>query len=429
MKFGIFVLLIFCLTLEAKQLDFSIRAEGAILINGKTGAVLFEKNAYHPTYPASTTKIATAIYAINCLKEEGLARRFAASQDCVATISPGAKKQSNYRSPAHWLESDSSHVGIKRGEELAALDLLHAILISSANDASNVLASGISGSISKFMEELNLYFVERGCKQTYFLNPHGLHHPDHTTTPYDLALMAKWGLEIPLFREIVGKSRYICPETNLEFERTFNQTNRLIKRCSHFYRHAIGVKTGTTQAAGKNLVAAAEKDGRLLIAVALGHRGDRGGLYQDVTGLFEEAFNEPMMRCTLIPSGTTSLVKKVPGSRKKLQTMLQEGLYYDFYPAEECPVRATVQWSLPSLPLEKGTPVGRVVVVDCYDQVLQVAPLLAACDLKGTLFHRFKGYLAENGRGKKILALATLGVILFFLWRMRRKRSHRPRYL
>lgn len=415
-------LLLFCIPLQAQQLDLDVGAEGAILINAKTGAILFEKNAHTPTFPASTTKIGTAIYALELCGQQ-LNQKFTATRECTASISPQAKRQSNYRSPPHWLETDGSHIGIKNGEEFRVYDLLCAMLIASANDASNVIAQGVGGSIPIFIEGLNRYLKEIGCLHTSFNNPHGLHHPNHLTTPYDLAMMARKGLENPIFRQIVSKSRYACPQTNLEYERTFVQTNQLLGNGSFAYPKAIGVKTGTTQAAGKNLVAAAQDDeGRCLIAVALGYREARSELYRDVIKLFEKAFSEPKMRRYVLKKGVTALTTHVAGTRQHLKTLLPEGLFYDFYPAEECAVKASVNWEIPSLPIQAGDRVGAVRVVDEKGNLIQETALLAFEGLKPTLSYRICHFYSENRMGKRILFLGGIGVVMLFFWLLRRKR-------
>lgn len=430
----ILLFLLLTLQLNGEQFKLSVGAEGAILMNAKTGAVLFEKNAHTQAYPASTTKMATALYTLHqCHKNTDpeqlrkvLTQRFTADRETVASISPQAKKQSNYRSPAYWLETDGSHIGIKYGEELRLYDLLNAMLIASANDASNLIAQGIGGTIPKFMEGVNQYLKELGCKNTYFNNPHGLHHPDHVTTPYDLALMAQEGLKDPIFRRIVRTSMYTCPQTNLEYERNLGQTNLLLRQGAHGYSKAIGIKTGTTQAAGKNLVAAAEENGRTLIAVALGCRGSRSELYQDVIKMFETAFKEPKMRRLLLPQGPQKLTTKVRGARKLLKTTLPEGLYYDFYPSEDVRIKAKVVWNSLTLPVREGECVGYVQVVDEHDTLLQQSPLFAFADLSPNIVYRIHSLFAEY---KRIIFGSGAGILIIFLWRARRKkRSRRALY-
>ncbi|MCH9627604.1 MAG: D-alanyl-D-alanine carboxypeptidase DacF [Chlamydiales bacterium] len=413
-------LLLLLPSLYAQQLDLKLDAEGVILINAETGAILYEKNAYTPTFPASTTKIATALYALDRQGMQ-LGNKMLATRECVASITPQAKKQSNYRSPSHWLETDGSHIGIKSGEELRFYDLLAAMLISSANDASNVIAYHVGGSISNFMTELGHYLKGIGCKSTSFNNPHGLHHPQHVTTPYDLAVMAQVGLKNPIFRKIVSTKRYTCPQTNLEHERTFLQTNKLLRSGSSEYPKAIGVKTGTTQAAGKNLVAAAESEGRCLIAVLLGYRGAREHLYRDAIKLFDTAFQEQKMRRVLLKVGTTDLTTHVIGARGRLKTTLPMGLNYDYYPAEESVVKAQVHWDLPSLPISKGDRVGTVSVVDASGNVVQETGLMALTDLKPTVWYRLTTLFSDHKKGKSLLFGGGVGLLCLFFWRLRKK--------
>ena len=378
-RFVLFFLLCYSSSV-AEPLNLTVHADKAVLINGKTGTILFEKEAFTPAYPASTTKIATAIYALHC-KGEQLDHVVSVKAEALASISPQAKRDSNYRSPPHWLETDGSHISLKRGEELTLNQLLHALLISSANDAANTIAISTAGNVPKFMQEVNTYLKSIGCTQTEFNNPHGLHHPAHITTAYDLALMAKVGLEHPKFREIVGKVRHTCPKTNLEQERTFVQTNLLMRNGAYNYPKAIGVKTGGTQAAGKNLVAAAQDGDRLLIGVVLGCES-RSEVYQDMLKMFEAAFNQTKMRRTLLPVGDRTLIRKVSSAQGKLKTILPDGLYYDFFPAEDEPIKAEIRWMLPQLPIRKGTQIGSVCVVNERDMVIQESPILAAADLR-----------------------------------------------
>jgi len=388
--------LILCFPLAyAEQLHVSLHAEKAILMNAKTGAVLLNKGADLPAYPASTTKIATCLYVLehysDCMQQI-----VSVPGAALASITPQAKRDSHYRSPPHWLETDGTHIGLKKGEEMSVHQLLHAALIASANDACNVLAMHFGTTVPRFMADLNLYLASIGCTKTQFNNPHGLHHPEHVTTARDLACMARQGLKIPEFRQIVKCPRYTCPRSNLEEERTFIQSNLSLRNGRHFDARVIGVKTGVTQVAGKNLVSAAQYEGRELIAVVLGCK-TRDEEYQDIRALYDAAFKEPLMRREILPSGPCSLMCSVKGSKKKLETMLLEPLNYDFYPAEETAIQACVAWNLPPLPIRQGMCVGTVSLLDHQGTVLQSVPLLAAIDVK-----------------KSILWLVLSGVALVF---------------
>lgn len=426
----IFTVLVFCLFSTkgaGGPFKIEISSESGILINAETGTILFEKNAHTLRYPASITKIATALYVLRTCGNR-LDQIVTVKSEALASISPQAKRQSNYRSPPHWLETDGNHMGMKKGEEIPLRHLLYAMLISSANDAANVIAQHIGGSIPKFMERLNAFLKEIGCQHTHFLNPHGFHHPEHVTTAYDMALIAREAMKHHLFREIVSTVRYTCPATNLEGERNFIQTNLLLRQGSYFYPKAIGIKTGTTSAAGKTLVAAAKGD-RILISVTLGNR-DKGGRYEDVTKLFEAAFNEPKKRKFVLPQGAQALVKNISGGRGALKTHLPQCLFYDYYPSEEPQTKASVTWSVPPLPIEKGQEVGLVRVMDHWGRILQERKLLAAEPVNPTFWYRLKMSLAVKAKGKKIVAGIGVGVLLiYFLLLRQKKRSRSSRTL
>jgi serine-type D-Ala-D-Ala carboxypeptidase (penicillin-binding protein 5/6) len=404
----------------AESLRLSLQAEAALLMNAKTGRVLFEKNGYSQVYPASTTKIATALLALH--KSQGnLDQIIIAERDAICSISPQAKKQSNYRSPPHWIESDSTHIGIKKGEEFRLFDLLHGMMVASGNDAANVIALGLGGTISQYMDEVNSFLKEIGCQKTHFNNPHGLHHPEHVTTAYDLALMARRGLQNPIFRKIVSTVRYVCPQTNLVEERILGQTNLLLKNGTHNYPKAIGIKTGYTQTAGKNLVAAASSEDREIIAVAMGYRGSRSELYQDVIKMFEAAFNEPKMRKQFIIPGEQKWTAKVQAARGVLRTYLTEGLAYEFYPSEEEAIKIALLWEIPPLPIVRGSCVGKVRLIGAGQRVLKEASLLALSDLTPTLWYRIR-LLFHNAHLRQCLFIGAAVFVIFFLWKVRRKR-------
>lgn len=412
-----------------EKLSVNVSSECVLLINADTGTILFEKNAQATAFPASITKIATALYALKMCGDK-IDQMVVVKSDALASITPQAKHQSNYRNPAHWLETDGNHIGMKKGEEISLRYLLYAMLISSANDAANVIAQHIGGTIPKFMEKLNAYLKEIGCKDTHFLNPHGFHHPEHVTTAVDMGIIAKEAMKYPLFREIVSTVRFTCPQTNLEPERNFIQTNLLLRKGSYFYPKAIGIKTGTTRAAGKTLVAAAKDGDRTLIAVILGNR-ETGGRFQDAIHLFEAAFNQPKKRRFILNKGLQTLSIDVAGGKNPLKTSLEEPLFYDYFPSDEPKVKATVAWKVPRLPIEKGVPVGSVKVVDSSGHILKERPLLAAETVEPTFWYRLKMTLIDNSRGKSILFVLGATLMLVYFWFLRRKtknRSRRPLY-
>lgn len=258
--------------------DLGIGSETAILIEANTGRILYEKDAQKKMYPASTTKIMTAILTLEHVKD---------LQE-IATVSYKAV----YSVPAGY-----STDLLKVGEELSINELLYALLVKSSNEAANVLAEHIAGSVESFVSMMNTRAVELGCKDTHFVNPNGVHSEEHYSTAYDLSLMAKEAMKNNDFRRYVSTASHTLPSTN-KYERTDRNlitTNDLIRSTNkNYYEYAIGIKTGYTSQAKNCLVAGASKDGLELIAVLLGagkQNSDRLSIRDlDAKNLFEYVY-------------------------------------------------------------------------------------------------------------------------------------------
>lgn len=384
MRFLFLVVLGYCAVLHAKPLEISVKAKSAILINAKTGAVLFEKEAYKPSFPASTTKIATALYVLG--RESDLARSVSVSSESLK-MKPQRGGWSSV--PSYWNEWDGTKMGLQKGELLSIESLLHGLMLASGNDAANVLAEAVSGSVSDFLDGLNGYLVELGCRTTHFMNPHGLHHEEHVTSAYDLALITKRALQFPKFREIVSTLDYAKPKTNKQPQVSIRQKNALLLPTSrYFYPKAIGVKTGFTSMAQNTLVAAAQDQGRVLIAVLLGceKREDR---YLDAKRLFEAAFSEVKMKRVYFERGA-AYKKMVEGAKEPLIGYLEEEAAVEFYPAEEAEVKAHLYWEIPSFPIRKDQKVGEMRFTDADSNEVARITMLAREDVKATLFFSIK---------------------------------------
>lgn len=253
-----------------------------LIMESKTGKVIYNKNGYEKAFPASTTKIMTAILAIeNC----ELTDKATASYNAIFTV-----------------PYDYTNANIHVGEELTINQLLHVLLIPSANDAANVLAEHIAGSIESFATMMNTKAEELGCINTHFVNANGLHDENHYSTAYDLALMGRYAMKYDIFRKIVATSVYTLPATNkyAENDRVFGNTNYLIRKNdsdgvdNYYYEYANGIKTGYTNAAHNCLVASAKKNDKEYIVVILGASTTENGLserFLDSKALFEYAFN------------------------------------------------------------------------------------------------------------------------------------------
>ncbi|MBI5273251.1 MAG: D-alanyl-D-alanine carboxypeptidase [Chlamydiia bacterium] len=363
----------------ALPLQLDVHAGSAILMNAQTGAILYEKHAYAPCYPASTTKIATALFVLD-EKKTPLDQLLVATADSLRK-KPAEKEGVQY--PPHWWDADGTRMWLKVSEALSLDALLHGLMLISGNDAANVIAEGLSGSVPVFVEEMNRYLEGIGCTGTHFLNPHGCHHPEHVTTAYDLALMTQKALTIPKFRDLVSKTSYMKPKTNKQGPSEIKHTNQLLSGGRFHYPKAIGVKTGFHAAAQNAFVAAAEHEGRTLIAVLLGtaNRQDR---YKDAIRLFETAFAETMETRRFF-SREHLFEKEVRGAKTALTAALSKELSLSFYPSEAPVCKAFVHWMNPRLPIRKGQVVGEVQIVNEKGSVLERGDLTAKEEVKGTL--------------------------------------------
>lgn len=253
-----------------------------ILMEASTGKILYEKNSKEVRFPASTTKIMTAILAVeHCELTD------------IATVSHNAI----FSVPVSY-----AHASLKEGEQLTVEQLLNVLLIPSANDAANVLAEHISGSVEEFAKLMNEKAKEIGCLNTHFVNPNGIHDDNHITTAYDLALMGQYAMKNSTLRNLAKKTRYTLPTTNKydKEDRIFNTTNDLLRENNssatdnYYYPNAIGIKTGYTSEAGSCIIAGAQKDNMEVIVVILGGQSTEDGLsqrYLDCINLFNYAFD------------------------------------------------------------------------------------------------------------------------------------------
>jgi len=255
-----------------------INSPSAILIDASTGRILFEKNIHEKMYPASITKIMTAVLA---LEKGNLDDMVTASYNSVMSIDAG-----------------SSNIGLLPEEQLSLENLLYGLMVNSANEAANIIAEHISGSIDEFVNLMNQRAKELGAYNTHFVNTNGLHDDNHYTTAYDMTLIAKHAMTFPKFREIVQTIIYELPPTNKMKEiRYLSNTNLLInyyKSRKYIYEPAIGIKTGYTSKAGHTLVAAAKKGDLELISVVMCAKleGNKNYCYEDTIALFQYGFND-----------------------------------------------------------------------------------------------------------------------------------------
>ena len=233
--------------------EFSVDAKAALIIEKNTGKIIYEKNSETQNYPASVTKILTAILTIeNC------------KLDDTATVSQSAISQ---------IPSGYVVAPLFIGEQMKIKDLLYALMLKSANDAAYVLAEHVGGSVEGFSEMMNKKAKEIGCKNTHFVNPNGIHNDDHYTTAYDMYLISNYAMKNDTFAQIVSTYQYKLPATNKypNNDRIMENTNDFINPKSGYYNKIVkGIKTGTTLQAGNCLITDSSENGLDFITVVLG---------------------------------------------------------------------------------------------------------------------------------------------------------------
>jgi len=381
MDFMLFLLIVFFFVPSlSAQLSISTHAQASLLVDLGDGTLLYAKDPDGRYSPASLTKIATALYALNVASHR-VHDVVTVDRDSVAWASEEAKRRSRYSYPAYWLENGCAHIGLRPGEQMTLLDLLYGMMLSSGDDAANAIAKYVGGTIPQFMEALNRYLVEIGCSATHFTNPHGLYHPDHYTTARDLAIIAREALRNPLFCEIVGTVRHKRSRTNLQEESFFVQTNRLLRPGSScYYPYATGVKTGYIRVAKYNLVASAEREGRALLAVLL-KTPTREESFEDAKRLFEAAFCEERVCRRLFASGKPLLFLHHDRLGDSLGVELAKEVTVTYYPSARPWLTCRLAWEDFVFPVRRGQKVGRLLLRSgdgCHDQ--EVA-LLASADV------------------------------------------------
>ncbi len=253
-------------TLFSADDEIHLAASGAIALDAISGETIYAKNADSRYYPASTTKIMTALIVIES----------------------GSLEQEVEIAKSDTQVGESS-LDLVQGERFSREQLLYGLMLKSANDVAHALGRDNAGSIEEFAVKMNSRARELGCVSTHFMNPHGLHHSEHYTSPRDLGLIARAAMQQPLFRRIVS-TREAQWNSASSGERTLWNHNHLLKS----FPGCCGVKTGYTSPAQQVLVSAAVRDGREAIAVVM--HTNKPGIWEDSKKLLERALSLPATR-------------------------------------------------------------------------------------------------------------------------------------
>ena len=247
----VLAVLLVLLAQGARSQDLALAAQSAALVDSYSGEFLYTKNPDAKEYPASSTKILTALIVIE-----------AGNLDQIVTVAPEDTKV------------EPSSLNLKPGQQFTRRQLLFGMLLKSANDVAMCLARDNAGSVPAFAEKMNLRAAELGATSSHFVNPHGLHDPDHYTTAHDLVLIARAAMQQPLFRQIVSTIYYTwrTPTGQVEELRNHNRLLRHFAGCN-------GLKTGYTRPAQQVLVSSALRGGHEVISVVL--HTDKPGIWVD----------------------------------------------------------------------------------------------------------------------------------------------------
>ncbi len=345
----LFAALICCFALPTSAI--SISAQYACVLDAQTGKILYEKNSNVTHSMASTTKIMTALLALE-----------QSSFDDVVTVSPNA------------AGTEGSSIYLAAGEKIKMETLLYGLMLESGNDAAIAIAEHIGGSVPQFATMMTERAHALGAKNTAFKNPNGLDEEGHYTTAYDLALLTKAALDNPEFKAIASTKRKSFPATDGYKARSFSNHNKLLS----LYPGCIGVKTGFTKKTGRCLVSAATRENVTAICVTLNAPND----WDDHTRLLDDAFSSVIARPVVIQDMVLKTVPIKNGSVKSLDLVAAKDFHLTFSKNEGLS-KVKLNYKIPAeitAPISAGTPLGKLSVL--YDgKVLGDIDLLAAIDV------------------------------------------------
>lgn len=420
---------VFCLPAEASYDDvmesMELHSDCLLLMSADNSEVIFAKNEGKQTSPASLTKIITTIVVLeNC-----------DNLNQLVTVSESAIKELD--------GTGSSLGGLEAGEQMSVYDLLCCLLLQSANEAATSLADFISGNDrAKFVEMMNDVADRLGCKNSHFVNPHGLDDDDQYVTAEDMATFLAHALTFPDFKEIFGKLTHTLKATNLQDERTIRNTNNMMNSAykDYYCKYVKGGKTGSTSVAGRCLAAYASNDGYNYIGVALNAPMEdfdddgvnENGSFLDCKEMFEWAFKNIEL---VAISDTSQIVGQVPVRYAKTTdflTLSPAETVYSLVPAgtdSGSLLVEPVEGSVPEFvraPVKKGEIICRANVLYA-GKIIKEIDLVASMDVELGVFS-FLGTLAKNLVSSwpfRIAAIAVIIALIIIIFRGRKKNKEK----
>ena len=369
-----------------------LTAKAVYLVDLDSGYPLYSVDSSYPRSPASLTKVMTVLLALEAV-DRGEARLddvITAGMDCQ-----------------NGMSADSSSVYIVAGEQMSLRDLIYCAAVSSGNDACNVIASHLGGTIPAFVDRMNARAAELGCKSTRFVDPNGLSN-DNVTCAYDLYLITRAAMSFPDFMEICDTTSYTVAATNVSRARELKNSNALISADGiygpgYLYDGAHGIKTGFTRAAGYCLISTAERDGMRLLAIVMGCDGPYLSETETRYNFVDSALLYDWAFANFIP-----------------RTIISEGEVLDYVDVSLAEGDARVglkALSGVSIPLPGNVPPGNEEIeIDLYDQTL-TAPIEV-----GTVLG--EAHVLYNGSALVSVRLAASGSIDLNRWEYFKQRIH-----
>lgn len=394
-----------------------IKAKAAVLVDADAGRIIFGQNEQEREYPASITKVMTALLTLEAVDAGKL------SLDQPITASAVVNDQ----------DPEGSSAGIEEGEVLTVEQLLYCLLLVSANEAADILAETVSGSREAFVELMNQRAQELGCQNTHFANTTGLTQSGHYSSAWDIYLITREAMKHDDFMTIVNTKAYTVPATNMtDTERELHSTNALIsnwRMTGYLYSGAQGIKTGTTDAAGHCLVSSAARGSRTLVSVVLGCEevktetgGTRVESFTETARLFDWGFdnfstrtvlesNELICEVPVALSNEVSTVAVHPASNA--EAVLPNDLELD-----QLQRTVTLDNDSVNAPVAAGDQLGAITI--SYDGVDYVTvPLLAVADVSASSFLLAKyniGQFFSRTPVKIITIVVVLLIIAVLVW-------------
>ena len=435
MKFRRFCTVFLLLALLVTQLlpvtayaveDIQIEARAALLVDGATGTVLLDQDAHTKQYPASITKVMTALLVFEAIDRGEL------RMDTPITASANS---------VAGLPDDASTADIVAGETLTVEQLLYCLLVVSANEVGNILAEAVSGSVTAFVADMNQRAQELGCENTHFVNTSGLPDNEHYTTAWDIYLFTKEAMKYDEFMTICNTKAYEVPATNKSDVRELHSTNYLIsnwRATGYLYDGAQGIKTGSTDSAGYCLVSSAVRTDRQLISVVLGAKlmqtetGDtKVGSFTETSRLFDWGFNNFVTKTVLtedemIQEVPVALSKEVASIAVHPAYTAEAVLPSDLEP-ESLQRTVTLTADVVDAPITAGQELGTITL--SYGGVdYATVPLLAVADVSASRFlvvkHALKEFFSRTVVKILLVVLVILVVLVLLFGKtfMRRRR-------